>query len=114
MTTIINLTPHTVNIVNPDNEIVHSYPSAGVARVATKSEVVGGVDGIAISRTTFGEVIGLPEPSEGNIYIVSMVVAQAVSGRLDVVAPDSGPTAYRYSGGPQKGQIIGVRGFVKY
>ena len=66
------------------------------------------IDGISVVRTKFGEVQGLPEP-DGNIYIVSMVVAQAVSGRSDVIAPDTGPTAYR-----ENGLIVGVRQFARY
>jgi hypothetical protein len=111
---VINLTPHTVNIVDANNETIRQYPSAGVARAKTIAEHVGEVDGIPVLATAFGDVEGLPEPQDDTIYIVSMVVAQAARERIDIVAPDTGPTAYRYTDGPQKGQIIGVRGFVRY
>jgi hypothetical protein len=111
---IINLTPHTITVVNAENEIIRQYPSAGVARAKTIAERINEVDGIPVMATTFGDVEGLPEPQDGVTYIVSMVVAQAARYRADVVAPDTGPTAYRHAEGPQKGQIIGVRAFVRY
>lgn len=82
---VLNFTPHTITVVNQDNEIIREYPSVGVARVSTTSQQVGEVDGISISKTAFGEVVGLPEPAEDTVYIVSMVVAQAAH-RSDLVA----------------------------
>jgi hypothetical protein len=67
---------------------------------------------VTIVRTEFGEVKNLPEPQVGTICVVSIIVAQAVRGqRYDVVAPDTGPTAVRFTDGPQKGQVKGVRRF---
>jgi hypothetical protein len=106
---VINLTPHTIKVVNSDNQVIREYPSAGIARVATTAEVIDEVDGISVVRTKFGAVKGLPEP-DGSVFIVSMVVAQAVSGRKDVVAPDTGPSAYR----DKEGKIVGVRQFARY
>lgn len=107
---IINLTPHTIKVVDSNNQVIREYPSAGVARVSTTSEVITEVDGgIKIVRTKFGEVQGLPDPDGESIFIVSMVVAQAAAGRNDVVAPDTGPTAYR-----ENGLIVGVRQFARY
>lgn len=112
-TKLINLTPHTVNVVDHNDQVVLSVPSTGMARAATSSQFLFDVDGIPVSKTAFGAVSGLPDPVDGTIYIVSMVVAQAAN-RPDVVAPDSGPSALRHADGPNKGQIIGVRGFVQY
>jgi len=109
MTNIVNLTPHTITVVNSDNQTIREYPSTGVARVATATTQAGFVDGISIYQTIFGSVEGLPDPQDGVFYIVSMVVAQAVSGRQDIIAPDTGPTAYRIDG-----KIIGVRQFARY
>lgn len=106
---IINLTPHTIKVVDVNNQVIREYPASGiVARAATIAEAVGEVDGIAVKHTAFGEVQGLPEPQDGVIYLVSMVVAQAVK-RLDIIAPDTGPTAYR-----ENGLIVGVRNFTQY
>ena len=35
----------------------------------------------------FGEVVDLPEPQEGTIYVVSMLVAARAVGRNDLVSP---------------------------
>lgn len=106
---VINLTPHTIKVVNDANEVIREYPASGmVARAATIAETVGNIDGIPVKHIAFGEVQGLPDPQDGVVYLVSMVVAQAVK-RPDVIAPDTGPTAYR-----ENGQIVGVRGFTQY
>jgi hypothetical protein len=106
---IVNLTPHTIKVVNSDNEIIREYPSQGIARVATTAEVIDEIDGIQVVRTKFGAIQGLPEPDGESIFIVSMVVAQAVSERQDIIAPDTGPTAYR-----ENKLIVGVRQFARY
>lgn len=106
---IVNLTPHTIKVVNSDNQIIREYVSQGVARVSTTSEVVDEIDGISVVRTKFGEVQGLPNPDGESVFMVSMVVGQAVSGRSDVICPDTGPTAYR-----ENGLIVGVRQFARY
>jgi hypothetical protein len=60
--------------------------------------------GIPIVRQHFGQIENLPEPTDGVIYITSSLVAQAAQ-RVDVVSPDTGPTAIR-----ENGQIVAVRG----
>jgi len=94
----VNLTPHTVVVRTADGDI-KIEPSGRVARVAVTQEVIGHVDAIPIVRSVFGQVEGLPDPEEGTIYVVSTIVAQAVPGRPDVVAPDTGPTAVRDDAG---------------
>lgn len=109
MTQIINLTPHTIKVVNADNEVIREYPASGtLARVATIAKVVDTIDGIPVMETTFGDVTGLPDFQEGIVYLVSLVVAQAVN-RRDLICPDTGPTAYR-----ENGLIVGIRNFTQY
>mgnify|MGYP001598752857 FL=1 len=43
--------------------------------------------GIPLFVTVGGDVTGLPEPVAGTIYIVSLLVRQAVPHRLDVLSP---------------------------
>ena len=105
MTEIINLTPHAVNIINEEGEIALAIPSTGMARCAVQSETVGDVDGIPVNKTSYGEVNGLPDPSEGTMYVVSMLVAQALKGeRDDLVYPGE---LVRDEGG----NIVGCRNF---
>lgn len=88
-TQLVNLTPHTINLVAEDGTQLLSLESQGVARVASTTEVVGylQVGDVVVPRThtTFGEVEGLPDPEPGVGYIVSNMVISALvqHGRLD-------------------------------
>jgi len=109
----VNLTPHTVNVVDDLGNIILSVaPSGNVARVATQQTVVGNVGGIDIVRTVFSDVDGLPAPQPDTVYVVSTLVLQALKdagvSRNDVVAPDTSPqSAVRNA----DGQIAGVKRF---
>ena len=87
---IINLTPHELTFVNDDGTVIAKIPPSGtVARVASTSKKVGEIDGIPVFSTEFGDVVGLPDPEEGAVYITSTIVAQAAAraGRTDVYSP---------------------------
>lgn len=121
MVEFVNLTPHPIVVVRGDcpSKIDQSRlteftlatipPSGVVARVKTSREKVGEINGIPLYKTVFGEVEDLPEPEEGKVFIVSILVLQAVAGkRNDVVAPDTSPSGAVRD--PQ-GRIIAVKGF---
>lgn len=129
---LVNLTPHVVAIETPEGRL--SLPSEGVARVSmsgTRATPVGVEEYVGDEKALsegydfdlhtvafnfpieYGEIEGLPEPVEGFIYIVSMLVAQRAM-RSDVVSPDSGPTAIRFTEGPNRGQIEAVRALNRY
>lgn len=109
MANIVNLTPHTIKVVNSDNQVIREYPSKGQARIATVGSSKEEIDGIPVVKTLFGGIEGLPEPDGESVFIVSMPVGQRCSEREDVICPDTGPTAYR-----ENGLIIGVRQFARY
>lgn len=99
---IVNLTPHTVVVAADFNSSRVEFPSEGVARVTSSATKVDTVNGIDIVTTTYGDVEGLPEPQEGVVYLVSMVVGNvpAVKARPDVLCPDTSPAAaVRYPNG---------------
>jgi hypothetical protein len=104
---LINLTPHTINIITPQGENL-SLPSAGVARVASQpgTALDFGAGIPVFSAPTWGAVEGLPEPEHDTLYVVSALVAGQVKGRPDVVSPGTGPNdgAVRND----KGQIVAV------
>lgn len=107
MNNIINLTPHTVTIVNPDGSEL-SFPASGtIARCAVNTVQTGYIlyseQEIPTYRTQYGEVIGLPDPQDGVIYITSTPVAQNVPDRKDVLVPAE---CIRDA----EGRIIGCRG----
>jgi hypothetical protein len=67
------------------------------------SVLVGEHDGLPLYQAEFGEVEGLPEPAEGVLYVVSMLVRQAVPERTDVASPGE---LVR----DEQGRVIGCRG----
>lgn len=75
--TIINMTPHTITVVSA-NEVVATFPSEGVVRVASKEVVVGDINGIPQTATEYGAVEGLPAQTNDTIYIVSRLVLAAL------------------------------------
>lgn len=84
----VNLTPHIVSLQH-ENGDVQNIPISGECRVTIVDTVVGSHAGIPIVVATYGELIGLPEPVEGTLYILSLLAAQAAAaiGRFDVVSP---------------------------
>lgn len=84
---IINLTPHDINIITESYKPVATFKSEGIARVGTESVQTGEVNGIPVFSTEFGEVIGLPEPQERTVFIVSLITRQACPGRKDLLIP---------------------------
>ena len=110
---IVNLTPHTLTVVDDSgNTVLSVAPSGNVARVTTQQTVVGNVAGIDIVRTVFGDVDGLPAPQPDTVYVVSTLVLQALKAngvdRDDVVAPDTSPASVVRNA---DGQIVGVKRF---
>lgn len=88
MKKIVNLTPHTITVLNGENEVSSEFPSQGVARAAQSREKVTDILGIPVNKTVFGEVQDLPEQEEDTIYIVSALTAQAAPDRTDLYIVD--------------------------
>ena len=94
------MTPHPIMLNDG-----RTFQSEGIARV---SAVFSNIENDCCTQS-FGEVVGLPEPEEGTMYIVSALVFGATD-RKDVVAPATGhPLCVRND----KGQIISVPCFIK-
>lgn len=104
---MLNLTPHPIVIHTEDSKIVIP-PSGRVARVSTTEEVVGSIIGVPVVRRVFGAVEGLPE-DDTEPCIVSALVLEAVSGRANTYAPDTGPTAVRN----EHGHVVAVTRLVE-
>jgi len=110
---LVNLTPHTINVISFTSGTSVALPPTGtVARCATKSRTVGTVavvgtakENIALFRVEYGEVVDLPAPEEGTLFVVSALVRSAVPARDDVASPGD---LVR----DEKGQPIGCRGLV--
>lgn len=108
--TVINLTPHVINLHFKNAEgvtVSASYaPEAIPARVSMTQTQVDEINGFPVMKTEYGQVTGLPEPMLGVYYIVSMVVKAACPDRTDLLCPDSG-RAKR----DESGNIVSVPGF---
>lgn len=105
MTTIINLTPHTVNIFSPEGHIMMDYPASGqIARVSMQDAPAGELEGIPLVVKKAGGVVGLPAPAEGTFYIVSGLIQSALPSRDDLLVPDD---LVR----DNEGRVIGCRRF---
>jgi hypothetical protein len=78
---IINLTPHTVNVVSEDGATIATYPCEGTARIAQVNMPTGEIDGIPTCKVTYGEAKGLPAPEEGKAYIVSYITIAMIKER---------------------------------
>lgn len=86
-TQVLNLTPHALNIHSLDGSVKTLPPSGQVARCSSTTTQVGEFDGLPLFSTTFGDVVGLPDPQDGVLMVVSALVRQAVPHRKDVVSP---------------------------
>jgi hypothetical protein len=107
---LLNCTPHVLNIFNTNGESITIEPCGEVARVNEKEKCSGhcrimGVHLPFRSSEAIG-VVGLPEPKQGIIYVVSKVVADHIATkhvypyrkREDICSP--GPLKRNESGQP--------------
>lgn len=86
---LVNMTPHPINIVDAENQIVKVIPASGNLIRLSASTVDAGltVDDIPVSKTVFGNPEGLPEYQLGTFYIVSQLVKSALPSREDLLVP---------------------------
>ena len=102
----VNLTPHALNVRKANGTSIEIPPSGTVARRSAERVVVGDIDGITVYATKFGQLEGLPEPSEDTVFIVSALAAQACADRHDVFVPGE---AIR----DEAGRVIGCDGLCR-
>ena len=101
----INLTPLTIALNSGKTFAPISTDTKECARVSASFTQIDGY----FCRQQFGEIEGLPAPSEGVFYIVSALVF-AATDRQDVIAPATGhPDCQRN----EKGHILSVPCFLK-
>jgi hypothetical protein len=107
---VVNLTPHEVTVFDDDDVVIKTYPSEGLARARQTNVIVGCLDGTPVVKAEFGEVDGLPAPTEGTVFIVSFITVNAAKahGRTtDDLLVTSSPVRN------DKGQVIGCRAFAR-
>lgn len=102
---IINLTPHDVDICDDYGNIIKTYKASGqIARESQRAVVVDCIDGIPLKVSRSAHIVGLPEPEEGTLYIVSTVLRNACKDRLDLISP---ATKVRVNG-----RVVGCTSFM--
>lgn len=100
----VNLTPHSITLKR-NGEVITINPCDRVVRIDMAEKITKYLNGIPISTRKAKGVTGLPDPHPYVIYLVSSMVLDAVDDtRVDVLAPDTGPTAIR----DNKGRIQAV------
>ena len=100
--TLMNATPHVLNIVQSDGSIL-TLKASGICPRCESNELVDRAIGlIQVTRQTLGHVEGLPDPVPGLYFIVSRLVASATD-RDDLLVPGS---LIR----DDQGKVIGCKG----
>lgn len=79
---IVNCTPHTLHLPTGDLE-----PSGILPRCKEWDHSEGEVNGIPLITRHYGAVYDLPDPQPDTLYIVSLVVRQALPKRTDLASP---------------------------
>lgn len=118
---LVNLTPHDITVYDAKKEkVILTIPRSG--KVARVQETLVGYDkleDVPIVTKRYGRVVVVdqegntypfPEPTPNTIYIVSLLVAQALRGRHDVLTPDTGAGAVR----DERGMIKGTTRFMRF
>jgi hypothetical protein len=104
----INMTPHEITIVDSKGRRF-DIVSHGVARVVMTEEEHDPIGDIpVVSSPIVGDLIGLPDPTPGAIFIVSREVLnhEDVLGRADVFAPATRPRHSPFH--DDFGRVVGV------
>lgn len=110
--TLINKTPHQINLITEDGSKISLEPVLPTPRVSSSNTATAqytitdenGVEHTIVREApVFGEVVDLPEPQENVLYIVSMLVASRANDRSDLVSPGRQIRN-------ENGQVIGCAG----
>ena len=105
---LLNYVQHPVNVVKNGNTVV--IESSGFAKVNEQRQFIetvdfDGIGEIDLVRNNTDNVVGLPDPVEGVMYIVSGIVLKNTL-RTDVIAPGTGPNNSAIRN--EKGHIVGI------
>lgn len=108
---IHNLTPHEVVIMAEDGNILAVIPPTGQVARASQTDTPSGeveINGVSVPvvMTGYGEVSGLPEPTEGVVFVVSAltaIAARAQGRSVEDLLLTSSPVR------DETGRIIGCR-----
>lgn len=103
---VYNLTPHNLNVIDSDGNVTVIPASGAIARVGTTEVLVGKLGLVEVKKRHFGDVdwgFDMPQMKKDTVYVVSSLVASAVSDRHDILVPGN---LVR----DEQGQPIGCKG----
>jgi hypothetical protein len=103
---VVNLTPHPIVLRHGGEDRAYQPDPRGPARVRSVPGKYIQADLPLYSAPSWGEVVGLPGPHPGVIYLVSALVAARCAGRTDVFSPGTGPDDHAVR--DNSGRIIAV------
>lgn len=113
MVKLVNLTPHPITFVGPNNEQVTIPPDPhGPARCEIERAFIEELQvqnipfPLPVRGTRLGAVVSLPEPQEGVVYVVSRQVAEAAPERRDLYVVDDTVR-------DEQGRVVGARGLAR-
>ncbi len=84
--TIINLTPHVVNLLI-NNVPIQIERKGRIPRVEEVIEFESSIDGAYVYNVSYGGVQDAPPLMPNTIYVVSRMIAEALPGRNDLCFP---------------------------
>jgi len=107
-TTLVNLTPHRINVLDDERIVATIPPSGRVARLEQEpiAEELVGEPAVPLVTIHYGACSELPPEQPGVRLVVSRIVATEVQ-RTDLVFPDLEVRDHR-------GAIIGCRRLARY
>jgi len=85
--TITNLTPHNITMFK-NGKVDRVFTSEGLARVSSKISHHSYIGGIRINSIERLGLMGLPDETTDQYYIVSQIVKMYCSCRKDLLVPD--------------------------
>lgn len=89
---LVNLTPHPIDLITSTGAVLTIPVQDAAPRVSIERTDVGAcstsVGSVPIVRSSSSGAPELPEPSAGRYLIVSRLVAEARTDRLDLLFPD--------------------------
>ena len=107
MQEIVNLTPHPLNIVDEEGNVILSRDGCqNPPRLQEERTHTGYLVGVPTFKVRLGKIENLPEPNGDTIFVVSRPVAEASRDRDDLFIPDQ---LVR----DEKGSVIGAKGLAQ-
>lgn len=81
------MTPHSITVIIDNNTKIEIPASGKTIRLQETTVQAGDINGIPLSKTVFGDPVGMPERKPDVFYIVSQLVKAAFPERDDLLVP---------------------------